>query len=308
MLKMAFIGSKPLGLSMLKALVEASPDGPWRVIHPTDTDDDRSCLRDFHNFAGEKALEFVLAKTPEDANESLKSFKPDVVFVCGWYWLLKQEVLDLASFGFWGLHNSLLPKYRGSSPLVWSIINGDEFVGGTIFKFTHGMDDGEILYQAKVSLGDDANIADILDTIETDILANFPSRWRALIEGRAETRGQDHSQATYCGQRIEEDGLIDWTQSAQRVHNFIRAQSRPYPGAFTYFKAEKIVIQRSSIDKRIFYGTPGQILQRSPVVTICCGGDTAISVHEVEINGRLIDPSKVFSSIKNRLVNRALGE
>lgn len=301
MLKIGFMGSKPLGLAMLKALHQASPEALWRVIHPDDTPDFRSCLTSFQHYTRDQHLELLVAPTQAAASQMLKDYKPDVVFVCGWYWLLNAEILDIAKHGFWGLHNSLLPRYRGASPLVWSIINGDEYVGGTIFRFTEAMDDGPVLYQGKVALGNHCGIGEILQKLENDLLANVSSRWRAVLEGRAETYEQDHDAATYCGHRKAEDGLINWQQSAAKVHNFIRAQSSPYPGAFTNVGDQRVVIQKSSVDPRRFFGTPGQVLQRGGCLVISCGSHSAIQIHETEIDGRSVSPSEAFPTIAVRL-------
>jgi methionyl-tRNA formyltransferase len=222
--------------------------------------------------------------------------------VCGWYWLLDAETVSVAPMGFYGVHTSLLPEYRGGSPLIWSIINGDAEVGATVFRLASGVDDGEILHQVRVlNLAED-NVGTILEKIERGMVDTLPAKWRLLLAGRAELMQQDHARATFCGQRAPRDGRIDWTLPATRVHNFIRAQTAPYPGAFDHLDGKKIVFLKTAVDDRHYFGTPGQVLQRSKNnVLISCGSSSAISVLELEVDGSRVSPSKALPSVTSRL-------
>jgi methionyl-tRNA formyltransferase len=301
-MKIAYLGSKPLGLAILKALRGATPQTNWRVIHPDDASDRRSCIGDFREYAVQQELELVVASNQAMANDRLTEFEPDIVFVCGWYWLISEKMLETARHGFWGVHNSLLPKYRGSSPLVWAILNGDDVVGSTAFRFTPGMDDGPILYQARVHLGPEGTIKDALEAIEADLLANLPGRWKAAIDGTAELVTQKEADATYCGRRIPEDGRIDWKCSAREIHNFIRAQTDPYPGAFTHVGEKKVHVLGSELRNERWDGTPGQVLQRTAHgVLIACGRSTAIRITRTAVDGAPCEPRQVFGSFSVRL-------
>jgi methionyl-tRNA formyltransferase len=293
-----FLGSKPLGLALLKCLYQATPNAKWTIIHPNDEVDARSNIKDFQDFAKEHNLDLLVAGNSRAAQEMLSDIKPDVGFVCGWYWLFKAEVLDAIPQGLWGMHNSLLPKYRGASPLVWSIINGDDCVGSTIFRIREGMDDGEILHKVSIKLNDSQNIADILGVIENKMLQELPQKWANLIEGNAVLAMQDESQATYCGQRNETDGLIDWNKPAKEIHNFVRAQTKPYPCAFTYLAGKKIKILSTKVFEGTYYGTPGQVLKRNEKTTlIACGNNTSLEILEVEEQY----PTIIIKSIQDRL-------
>lgn len=266
-MKVAFLGSKSFGLSILKA-VKAD-----LVIHPDDQTDPRSCLKDFLAYT-----DVHVARNQADADVLLDLHRPDIVLVCGWYWLIKN-----LSIPHYGIHNSLLPKYRGGAPLVWSIINGEPFVGSTVFQLTPGMDAGPVLHQVRTPLSDTDGVADVLARIESALVTELPAKWRALLKGAAELTPQDESQATYCGQRIPDDGLIDWNRTAIQVHDFIRAQSAPYPGAFTYCGHDRINIDRASVDPRQWSGTPGQVLERNTAFTVIACGDGAVRVHGINL-------------------------
>lgn len=300
MKKIAYLGSKPLGLSILRCL--HTPNDVWRIIHPNDATDARSCLDAFQAFAEQHHLDLLIANSQSAAGAMLQDFRPDIVFVCGWYWLLEPAILDLPPLGCWGIHNSLLPKYRGASPLVWAIINGDEQVGSTVFRFCEGMDNGPILHQVSIDLGSDDQIGDVLKRITSRMLIDLPAKWRSLLDGTATLTTQDESEAVYCGQRNPNDGLIDWSKPAREVHNFIRAQATPYPGAFTLVDGRRANILGSEVDRRIWYGTPGQVLVRAPDhVLVSCGSNTALRVLNVVMNHEPLEPKTAFPSIHTRL-------
>ena len=232
----------------------------------------------------------------------LAELKPDIAFVSGWYWLLNEETLSLVPHGLYGVHNSILPRYRGGAPLVWMIIRGEKEVGATVFRFTPGMDDGDVLHTVRVPLAENDTIADALERIRVGLIEQLPPVWADLVAGRASLTPQDHSVATYCGLRKPQDGLIDWRQPARRVHDFVRAQVPPYPGAFTKSEGREVTLLRTAVEDRIYYGTPGQVLERSPHgVLVSCGGSTALLVKQAAIEGDPIQPSAAFPSINRRL-------
>jgi methionyl-tRNA formyltransferase len=300
--KVVFLGSKKLGIEILKCLFDASPLLSWTVIHPNDESDNRNCLNEFQTFCQEKELDLQVVDSQSTANEIIDGLRPDIAVVCGWYWLLRKKVLDVVEHGFWGIHNSLLPKFRGGAPLVWSMINGDKYVGSSFFKLSEGMDDGPILHQVKVELQADHTVSDVLSIIEKSFIDDLPEKWEELLQFREKPIFQDEEDATYCGQRIEADGHINWSASASVVHNFIRAQSPPYPGAFAYLSDAKISMLSSRVVNGHFFGTAGQVIRvKKPSVTICCGGQTAIELVSVGVDGEVKDAASVLNSIRHRL-------
>ena len=178
-----FLGSKALGLSVLKSLYAHSQDMRWVIIHPDDTSDTRSCLSEFNNFARLCDIEIMVAASSSAARQMIFDSGAEIGFVCCWYWMLDAELLEAVPKGLWGAHNSLLPLYRGNAPLVWSIINGDGEVGSTVFRISEGMDDGEILHQIRVTNSETDTIGTLLPKIESKLLEELPSKWVALLGG-----------------------------------------------------------------------------------------------------------------------------
>jgi len=303
-----FLGSKHLGLAVFKVLYSASDNVRWTIIHPEDTDDARSALEDWHNFARLTKVELLVSGSKFTTKKMLRDLRPSIGFVCGWYSIFDSESLSFVPNGLWGIHNSLLPKYRGGSPLVWSIINGDQTVGSTVFKISEGLDDGEILMQVQVENRPQDTISSILKKIEHRLLLSLADHWRSLITGNPLLNAQNESESTFCGQRIEADGVIDWSKDAGTVHNFIRAQSSPYPGAFTYFRDKKVIILSSDLGTSPFYGTPGQILKlNADSVLVSCGSNSAIELKHVRVDGIDCNPAEFLNSVKIRFTNNPQG-
>lgn len=299
-----FLGSKAFGLAILRTLIDAQPDVAWRVIHPADQADSRSALSEFRGFCDVRGLDMTLAANAAAANEAIAGERPDLVVVCGWYFLIPPAVL--ATSRFLGIHNSLLPKYRGGAPLVWALINGERRVGSSLFGFTPGMDDGPIYLQVAVEPDPDDTIGSVLAALEQCFVAELLGVWPGIISGENPGVEQDHGAATYCGQRMPQDGLVDWHNDAAQVHDFIRAQSRPYPGAFTRAGDKTIRLWRSRPDERTYFGTPGQVLAREPAyVSVACGNGTAIQILDATDVGGGGDLMRIFDSLRMRLAEPA---
>ncbi|MDA7546839.1 formyltransferase family protein, partial [Alphaproteobacteria bacterium] len=201
-----------------------------------------------------------------------------------------------------GVHNSLLPKYRGGSPLVWQLINREKVIGSSFFKFSSGMDDGVILDQVKIENAETMTIGEASDSLEQAWISKVPNIWKSFCKGSINPVTQNNNEASYCAQRQESDGLIDWARNAKDVDAFIRAQDVPYPRAFFKLDEKIVRVVKHSLDARKIYGTCGQVFQIiDNRAVICCGDSTAIQISKVLIDGKVVDASQILNSIKIRL-------
>ena len=296
-----FLGSKAFGLAMLQALRDAEPALAWEVIHPDDRADGRSAVSAFEAYCAGRQIPMTISRQAKDAYAAIAGARPDIVFVCGWYFLIPAGLLA-GGPRFFGIHNSLLPRYRGGAPLVWAIIAGETIVGSSLFGLTPGMDDGPLYLQVSGGLGADDTIADALAMLEARFLAALPEVWPAIASGAEPGRTQDHAAATYCGQRLPDDGEIDWNQDAAAVHNFVRAQTRPYPGAFTRSPAGRLSIWKTRPFAAPYSGTPGQVLERRPdQVLVACGRGTAVAVLDASGPDGETDLMRLLPALSARL-------
>lgn len=276
-----FMGSKELGLRTFEAAHSSSPEKKWLVICPEDEQDQRSKKDEFITLCEKLSVEVKFVKNKLETSELIRSSGAKAALVCGWYWLLSPQDLSSLHQGFWGIHNSLLPKYRGGSPLVWSMINGEKVVGSSLFKLTPEMDEGELLGQVKTEVTEEDDIQTVTKRLSELMVEQIRVKWAEIDSGVFELVAQNNEEATYCGQRIPEDGAINWALNAATVHNFIRAQTSPYPGAFSYIDSTKIFILSSELTSLKYSGTPGQILSATKsYILVACGEHSAIKINK----------------------------
>lgn len=243
-----------------------------------------------------------------DVTQILRDIKPEVVFVVGWRYKISKEQYSIPQKGCIVFHDSLLPKYRGFAPMNWAIINGEKATGATMFYIDDEIDNGDIIAQKRVdiSIMDTANI---LEVKVTNLYAELLEENLPLIaSGKVKRIPQDHSQATYTCKRIPEDGLIDWSKSAQQIYNLVRGLTAPYPGAYTFIKVdsqvEKIYVWSATLveEKKNYVGcVPGrviEILEGEGVKVLT--GDGVLVLEDVEMGGYRgwIKADRVIRSIK----------
>lgn len=177
--------------------------------------------------------------TPENLDENfklkIKNFKSDLGILAAYGKIIPQELIDVFPKGILVIHPSLLPKYRGASPVQAAILNGDKETGVTIIKMDEKMDHGPIISQFTETLKpeDTTGILTkrLFDKASQVLLTILP----AYIEDKITPREQDHGKATYCKLLKREDGKIDWSWKPEKIERFIRAMS-PWPGAWTLLR------------------------------------------------------------------------
>jgi methionyl-tRNA formyltransferase len=196
------------------------------------------------------------------AKGRLSQENPDIVFVMSWQELINPDMLEIANRGFVGRHLSMLPKRRGRAPVAWSLIHGLDSTGTTLFWLDDGVDSGPILAQNKVDIERTDEASDLFDKHADSTVELLNKVSRQFESGEFPRTPQNHSEATYTHPRRPDMGLVDWTQSSSRIYDFVRGQTHPYPGAFTYHNMDKIKIWHSSIINRTsISGQPGEILR-----------------------------------------------
>ena len=298
--RVLFIGSKESGYNLLNIIFSNSPDSLVGCVTVDDSDDSRSKLTDFSTFCEANNITLNVLTGKCDISESIKMFNPDLCIVMGWYYIISSDNLDAVPGGFIGVHNSLLPKHRGFAPVVWTMIAGDDEAGFSVFSFDKGMDTGDIWYQGRVKIDNDDYIADVNSKLDKEISIFFSNNLTKILDGSLKPCKQSAIGISYGSKRTADDGRIDWSMNAKKIYDFIRAQSRPYPGAFTSYKGEKYIIWRANIFPYPIQGRSGQIglIDRvSKTIVVVCGDNTGIEISHVETNGREINIIDVVKSL-----------
>lgn len=193
---------------------------------------------------------------PKIFNEVTK-WKPDAFLVVGWYHMIPKSWRDLAPA--YGLHASLLPDYSGGAPLVWAMINGEVKTGITMFKMDDGVDSGPIIGQVEEKIFPEDTISTLYDRIEERGIELLKEILPQLVCGKLKLRPQDELNRRIMPQRSPKDGLIDWTKDSSFIDRFIRAQTKPYPGAFTTFSDKPLHIWKSTVSTKDLLKPPGSI-------------------------------------------------
>ncbi|MCB0429406.1 MAG: methionyl-tRNA formyltransferase [Flavobacteriales bacterium] len=255
-MKILFVGSNKIGHACCEALIRtgvevaavltmqqkfdisyAKEKGVTNVLHA-----------DFHVFENQYGIPVHGTNGRlQEYMELLNNIHFDLMVVIGWYHMIPAKVRNLASKGCVGIHASLLPKYRGGAPLVWAVINGERESGVTLFHMEDGVDDGDVVGQEAFEIGADEYIRDVLAKAEQASVRLVEKYVPRILAGDAPRIPQDPAAATVYPQRKPEDGQIDWSWDAEKIFNFIRAQSKPYPGAFTFVEGKKVTIWQADV-------------------------------------------------------------
>ena len=300
--RVAWIGSKQLGLRALRTMHELAPSKVCGAVTIDDRDDARTMYDAINDYCRDNGIPLFVVANRRELKATLEMLKPEICVVVCWYWIVDKETLSMVSKGFLGVHNSLLPKYRGGAALSWQIMNGEQHAGYSVFSLAEDMDAGDIWQQEAVVIEETDYIADILEKLETKFTAWFTNNYHRILAEEIKPKPQDHSKATYCAQRYPFDGRINWSKSAREIYNYIRAQSEPYPGAFANYNGRKMIIWTAHLSDLTYYGTPGQVARiGQDGVYVICGDNRPIVVDTVQLEG---EPKKssieVIKSIRVR--------
>jgi methionyl-tRNA formyltransferase len=237
---------------------------------------------------------------PEDPNASavvaeIRALQPDFLFSFYYRNMLGPELLALPRRGAYNMHGSLLPKYRGRVPVNWAVIKGERETGATLHEMVVKPDAGGIVEQQAVPIGPEDTAAEVFAKV-TDAAEQVLARaLPALVAGDARIRPQDLAQGGYYGGRKPEDGRIDWTRSAEEVHNLVRGVAPPYPGAFTQIGGLTLRILRTRLElnRHPRRGAPGLYFEAGAYFADC-GDGKVLRILELEAKddrGNTLDPA-----------------
>ncbi len=172
-------------------------------------------------------------KVSREGIEDMQNLNPDVVVTAAFGQILSEKFLSIPKFGVLNVHASLLPKYRGSSPIQWSIINGDEESGITIMRTVKAVDAGDILLKKATPIGKKETAGELFDRLAVLGGEAIVEAIRLLDSGKATFTPQDESLATHCSMISKDDGNIDFAKTARQIDCFVRGMT-PWPSAYTH--------------------------------------------------------------------------
>lgn len=231
----------------------------------------------------------------KDSINYLKKLNADLFVVVAFGQILKKEILNIPKTYSVNIHGSLLPKYRGAAPTNWAIINGEKVNGITIIKMNEKMDEGEIILKKEISIdAEDTNIT--LSEKLSDLGAEALIETIDLIQsGSAILTPQENSQATHAPKLKKEDGLINWSEPAVKIHDKVRGLL-PWPGAYTYFNGKILKILKTEIlkadDKKAANGEFLGIIKDQGMIIKTQDGN--LLIRHVQIEGKKTMDAEAF--------------
>jgi methionyl-tRNA formyltransferase len=246
-----------VGVRCLKTLLSAKVAVPL-VVTVSDDPGENRWFASVADTARDYRLEVAV---PDDANspelaERVAGLQPDFIFSFYYRSLLGARLLGCARRGALNMHGSLLPKYRGRAPVNWAILNGELETGATLHYMVDRADAGDIVDQLAVPILEDDDAREVFRKVTTAAEIVLARSLPGLIAGNAARRPQLIEPGQYFGRRRPEDGRIDWSQPAARIHNLVRALAPPFPGAFTEVDGRQWWIHRTRPETRII--TPSE--------------------------------------------------
>jgi len=217
--------------------------------------------------------------------EQLAGFKPDLVVVAAFGQILPQSVLDIPKYGCVNIHGSLLPKFRGPSPVAAAIMAGSEYTGVSIMLMDKGMDTGPVLSRAQISvspLDTAGSLTRKLSRIGAQLLLDVLPRW---LKGGITPQPQDNAEATYSRMISKKDGEIDWHLPALDLWRRVRA-FQPWPGCYTYWQGRQLKVLDAVPVAREETGEIGKVLALSKDMFGVKTGDGILGVSKVQLEGK----------------------
>ena len=244
-----FMGGHELGAKTLEHLINNNINVVGVVVSKNDND----WYRGVDEIAYKFNLNLYEEKNINDQNflNKIKSLNLDLIVCVNFDQILKKDIINLPTIGCINTHASLLPKYRGRAPLNWAMINGEKYSGVTVHFIDEGIDTGDILLQEKIKIDEDYYISDLLNKVKNIYPKIVLNAIRALESNNLNLIKPDLSKGFYVNKRSKDDGKIDFSKPSKDIMNFIKAISKPYPGAFLYHNNKKIVIWRARLDYNI---------------------------------------------------------
>ena len=285
-MRTVFMGNPEFAIPSLQAIHKSNfnliavvsnppkPIGRKRLLH----------LTPVGNYAKEHEIHLIEVNSlkSENLKNQLSQLRPDI-FVIVAYKILPKSLINIPRYGSINLHASLLPKYRGASPIQWALMNGDVVTGNTVFQITPSVDTGDVIIQEHVKIFNDDNMQTLSERLSKNGSDLILKAMRKIKQG-GERIPQDISQVTSAPKIKKEMTIINWRWSAEKIHNWIRGLT-PKPGMFTYLNNKRLRIYKSKVLNGNF-GNPGTVVDINTNSIIISTGENLIALLEIQLEGK----------------------
>ncbi len=216
------------------------------------------------------------------ALEMMKSLSPDLVVVAAYGRILPKDLLDVPPLGCVNVHGSLLPKYRGAAPIQWSVINGDAVTGVTTMYMAEGMDTGDMILKLETEIGENETAGELFERLAVLGADSIEKTLALFDEGSVPRTPQNDAEATMAPMLKKEMGELDFTKSAEEIHNLVRGLC-PWPVAFTFVDGKSMKVYRADKAEG-FSGAAGELLDEKRFIVGC--GNGAVELVTLQPEGK----------------------
>ncbi|MBQ5398213.1 MAG: methionyl-tRNA formyltransferase [Ruminococcus sp.] len=292
-MNIVFMGTPDFAVPTLKKLCESGhnilavytqpdkPVGRKQVLTPPDV---KVC-------ALENGLEVFQPTSLKDDNsyEELKALNPDLIVVVAYGKILPKNILDIPRLGCVNVHGSLLPKYRGASPIQSAVLSGDKVSGVTTMFMGEGLDTGDILLRSETEIGENETSAELFDRLAllgADLLLETVEK---LSRGEITPVKQDESQATYTKKITKDMCPINWSEPNEKIHNQVRGL-QTWPVALTKLDGKDLKIHSTFLCGK--QGEAGSVISLDPLTVAC--GEGSLVIDELQLSGKKRMKSDAF--------------
>lgn len=245
-MRIVFLGNHNVGIVAIRAIKEIAKI-VGVVAHPDDPEDG-VVYESVFDYAKSNDIPVIRSTgKSQQTYDFISNLYPDLIWVTDYRYVIPESLVRIAPKGAINLHPSLLPKYRGRASINWAIINREKEVGLTAHYIDGGVDTGDIIEQIRIKIDNQIYIGDLLERyypIYKEITQNTLNKLLSK-DGVIATKQNDPTLYAIYPKRTPEDGLIDWTKSIDDIYALIRAVSKPYPGAYTYYNDSKLTIWKA---------------------------------------------------------------
>lgn len=305
-LKVVFMGTPDFSVPILKALIENC--NVVGVVTQPDKEVGRNkeiVFSPIKKVALENNIKVLQPIKIRNDYQDILKLNPDIIVTCAYGQIIPKEILDYPKYKCINVHASLLPKYRGGAPIHHAILNGDKETGITIMYMAPGMDDGDIISQAKIDIRDDETTGELHDELQelgkNLLIDTLPS----IIRGTNKRIKQNEEEVSLARIIKKEDEIIDFSKSAIEVYNKIRGLN-PFPSAYGLLDGKRIKIFKAVVEKNNSDEEFGKIIRvEKDEMVVKCGKDS-IKILELQPEGKKkMDIKEFLNGVKKEdLINK----
>lgn len=296
-MKIVYMGTPDFAVFPLKALYEDGHEIALVVTQP-----DKPKGRG-HKLTPPPVKEFAVEQNlciyqPEscktdEAFEYLKSFDADIFIVAAYGQILPQRILDIPRYGCVNIHASLLPQYRGAAPIQWSIINGETVTGVTTMQMNAGLDTGDMLVKEEVVITDFDTCETLHDKLAVTGVNTIRKTLEQIESGTLKPEKQDDSHSTYAPMINKATGYIDFSKSADKIYNLVRALN-PYPYAQAMYENVRFKVIGAKVCNKDYNAENGEIIDVSNDGILVSCGVGSLLITDVQFEGKKKMPVAEF--------------